>query len=58
MISSLDSVRGMKEIHFWLCKQRLDEIQQRSQKIDTAFERIKDQRSRKFVFTLSGSIGV
>ena len=38
----LDSVRGMKEIQlFGYAKQRLDEIQQRSQKIDTAFERIK-----------------
>lgn len=48
----LDSVRGMKEIQlFGYAKQRLDEIQQRSQKIDTAFERIKDQESKVRVYT-------
>ena len=48
----LDSVRGMKEIQlFGYSKQRLDEIQQRSQKIDTAFERIKDQEAKVRVYT-------
>lgn len=48
----LDSVRGMKEIQlFGYAKQRLDEIQQRSQKIDTAFERIKDQEAKVRVYT-------
>ena len=48
----LDSVRGMKEIQlFGYVKQRLDEIQQRSQKIDTAFERIKDQEAKVRVYT-------
>ena len=48
----LDSVRGMKEIQlFGYAKQRLDEIQQRSQKIDTAFERIKDQEVKVRVYT-------
>ena len=48
----LDSVRGMKEIQlFGYAKQRLDQIQQRSQKIDTAFERIKDQESKVRVYT-------
>ncbi len=48
----LDSVRGMKEIQlFGYAKQRLAEIQQRSQKIDTAFERIKDQESKVRVYT-------
>ena len=48
----LDSVRGMKEIQlFGYAKQRLDEIQQRSQKIDTAFERIKDQEGKVRVYT-------
>ena len=48
----LDSVRGMKEIQlFGYPKQRLDEIQQRSQKIDTAFERIKDQEAKVRVYT-------
>ena len=48
----LDSVRGMKEIQlFGYAKQRLDEIQQRSQKIDTAFERIKDQEGKVRVDT-------
>ena len=37
----------MKEIQlFGYAKQRLDEIQQRSQKIDMAFERIKDQEGK------------
>ena len=48
----LDSIRGMKEIQlFGYAKQRLDEIQQRSQKIDTAFERIKDQEAKVRVYT-------
>ena len=48
----LDSVRGMKEIQlFGYAQQRLDEIQQRSQKIDTAFERIKDQEGKVRVYT-------
>ena len=48
----LDSVRGMKEIQlFGYAKQRLYEIQQRSQKIDTAFERIKDQEAKVRVYT-------
>ena len=48
----LDSVRGMKEIQlFGYAKRRLDEIQQRSQKIDTAFERIKDQEAKVRVYT-------
>ena len=48
----LDSVRGMKEIQlFGYAKQRLDEIQQRSQKIDTAFARIKDQEAKVRVYT-------
>ena len=48
----LDSVRGMKEIQlFGYAKQRLDEIQQRSQKIDMAFERIKDQEAKVRVYT-------
>ena len=48
----LDSVRGMKEIQlFGYAKQRLDEIQQRSQKIDTAFECIKDQEAKVRVYT-------
>lgn len=48
----LDSVRGMKEIQlFGYAKQRLAEIQQRSQKIDMAFERIKDQEAKVRVYT-------
>lgn len=48
----LDSVRGMKEIQlFGYAKQRLAEIQQRSQKIDTAFERIKGQEAKVRVYT-------
>ena len=48
----LDSVRGMKEIQlFGYAKQRLDEIQQRSHKIDMAFERIKDQEAKVRVYT-------
>ena len=45
----LDSIRGMKEIQlFGYAK---DEIQQRSQKIDMAFERIKDQEGKVRVYT-------
>ena len=48
----LDSVRGMKEIQlFGYAQQRLAEIQQRSQKIDTVFERIKDQEAKVRVYT-------
>ena len=48
----LDSVRGMKEIQlFGYAQQRLEEIQQRSQKIDTAFECIKDQEAKVRVYT-------
>ena len=48
----LDSIRGMKEIQlFGYAKLRLDEIQQRSQKIDMAFERIKDQEGKVRVYT-------
>ena len=48
----LDSVRGMKEIQlFGYAKQRLDEIQQRSQKIDTAFQCIKEQEAKVRVYT-------
>ena len=48
----LDSVRGMKEIQlFGYAQQRLDEIQQRSQKIDMAFERIKEQEAKVRVYT-------
>ena len=48
----LDSVRGIKEIQlFGYAQQRLDEIQQRSQKIDMAFERIKDQEAKVRVYT-------
>ena len=48
----LDSVRGMKEIQlFGYAQKRLAEIQQRSQKIDTAFERIKDQEAKVRVYT-------
>ena len=48
----LDSVRGMKEIQlFGYAQQRLAEIQQRSQKIDTAFERMKDQEAKVRVYT-------
>ena len=48
----LDSIRGMKEIQlFGYAKKRLDEIQQRSQKIDTAFERIKAQEAKVRVYT-------
>jgi len=48
----LDSVRGMKEIQlFGYAQQRLAEIQQRSQKIDTAFERIKAQEAKVRVYT-------
>ena len=48
----LDSVRGMKEIQlFGYAKQRLDEIQQRSQAIDGAFRKIKDQEAKVRVYT-------
>lgn len=48
----LDSVRGMKEIQlFSYAKQRLDEIQQRSQAIDGAFRKIKDQEAKVRVYT-------
>ena len=48
----LDSVRGMKEIQlFGYAKQRLDEIQQRSQTIDGAFRKIKDQEAKVRVYT-------
>ena len=48
----LDSIRGMKEIQlFGYAKKRLDEIQQRSQKIDTAFERIKALEAKVRVYT-------
>lgn len=48
----LDSVRGMKEIQlFGYAKQRLDEIQQRSQAIDSAFRKIKDQEAKVRVYT-------
>ena len=48
----LDSVRGMKEIQlFGYAQQRLAEIQQRSQKIDMAFERIKEQEAKVRVYT-------
>ena len=48
----LDSVRGMKEIQlFGYAQQRLDEIQQRSQKIGMAFERIKEQEAKVRVYT-------
>ena len=48
----LDSVRGMKEIQlFGYAKQRLDEIQQRSQAIDDAFRKIKDQEAKVRVYT-------
>lgn len=48
----LDSVRGMKEIQlFGYAKARLDEIQQRSQAIDGAFRKIKDQEGKVRVYT-------
>ena len=48
----LDSVRGMKEIQlFGYAQKRLAEIQQRSQKIDTAFQRIKEQEAKVRVYT-------
>lgn len=48
----LDSIRGMKEIQlFGYAKQRLDEIQQRSQAIDGAFRKIKDQEAKVRVYT-------
>ena len=48
----LDSVRGMKEIQlFGYAKQRLEEIQQRSQAIDGAFRKIKEQEAKVRVYT-------
>ncbi|OOF79219.1 thiol reductant ABC exporter subunit CydC [Rodentibacter caecimuris] len=48
----LDSIRGMKEIQlFGYAKKRLDEIQQRSQSIDQAFRKIKDQEGKVRVYT-------
>lgn len=48
----LDSVRGMKEIQlFGYAKPRLDEIQQRSQAIDGAFRKIKEQEAKVRVYT-------
>lgn len=48
----LDSVRGMKEIQlFGYAKPRLDEIQQRSQAINGAFRKIKEQEAKVRVYT-------
>ncbi|WP_288062416.1 thiol reductant ABC exporter subunit CydC [Rodentibacter caecimuris] len=48
----LDSIRGMKEIQlFGYAKKRLDEIRQRSQSIDQAFRKIKDQEGKVRVYT-------
>ncbi|OOF65460.1 thiol reductant ABC exporter subunit CydC [Rodentibacter sp. Ppn85] len=48
----LDSIRGMKEIQlFGYTKKRLDEIQQRSESIDQAFRKIKDQEGKVRVYT-------
>lgn len=48
----LDSIRGMKEIQlFGYAKKRLEEIQQRSQSIDQAFRKIKDQEGKVRVYT-------
>ncbi|OOF38546.1 thiol reductant ABC exporter subunit CydC [Rodentibacter mrazii] len=48
----LDSIRGMKEIQlFGYAKKRLDDIQQRSQSIDQAFRKIKDQEGKVRVYT-------
>lgn len=48
----LDSVRGMKEIQlFGYAKKRLDEIQHRSQAIDRAFRKIKEQEGKVRVYT-------
>lgn len=48
----LDSIRGMKEIQlFGYAQQRLNEIQQRSQAIDGAFRKIKDQEGKVRVYT-------
>ena len=48
----LDSVRGMKEIQlFGYAKQRLDEIQQRSQKSIRRLS-VSKTKKRKFVFIL------
>ena len=48
----LDSVRGMKEIQlFGYAKQRLDEIQQRSQKSIPLLSALKTKK-QKYVFTL------
>lgn len=48
----LDSVRGMKEIQlFGYAQARLADIQQRSQAIDGAFRKIKDQEGKVRVYT-------
>ncbi|OOF80213.1 thiol reductant ABC exporter subunit CydC [Rodentibacter caecimuris] len=48
----LDSICGMKEIQlFGYAKKRLDEIRQRSQSIDQAFRKIKDQEGKVRVYT-------
>ncbi|OOF54958.1 ABC transporter ATP-binding protein [Rodentibacter genomosp. 2] len=48
----LDSIRGMKEIQLFVyAKKRLDEIRQRSQSIDQAFRKIKDQEGKVRVYT-------
>ncbi|OOF44810.1 ABC transporter ATP-binding protein [Rodentibacter trehalosifermentans] len=48
----LDSIRGMKEIQLFSYEQnRLEEIQQRSQAIDKAFRKIKDQEGKVRVYT-------
>lgn len=48
----LDSIRGMKEIQlFGYAKKRLNEIQQRSQFIDQAFRKIKDQEGKVRIYT-------
>ncbi|STO55206.1 ABC transporter, ATP-binding protein [Canicola haemoglobinophilus] len=50
----LDSVRGMKEIQlFNHAEQRMEAIQQRSEKIDQAFARIKKQEGKVRIYTES-----
>ena len=50
----LDSVRGMKEIQlFNHAEQRMEAIQQRSEKIDQAFARIKNQECKVRIYTES-----
>lgn len=50
----LDSVRGMKEIQlFNHAEQRMEAIQQRSEKIDQAFARIKNQEGKVRIYTES-----